>query len=70
MNPSFITCNDIGKLFFVIFWQHLKQFLATLTRCLFCSSVNRCDTHPAEIFLTFKCFFKIKLTVSLLVLYP
>ena len=36
---------------------------ATLTRCLFCSSVNRCGTLLAEIFLTFKCFFKIKWTV-------
>ena len=39
-------------------------FLATFTRCLFCSSVNRCGTHLAEIFLTFKCFFKIRWTVD------
>ena len=25
MDPGFITCNDIGKLLFVIFWKHLKQ---------------------------------------------
>ena len=25
MNPGFITCDDIGKLLFVIFWKHLKQ---------------------------------------------
>ena len=25
MNPDFITCDDIGKLLFVIFWKHLKQ---------------------------------------------
>ena len=25
MDPGFITCDDIGKLLFVIFWKHLKQ---------------------------------------------
>ena len=25
MDPSFITCDDIGKLLFVISWKHLKQ---------------------------------------------
>jgi hypothetical protein len=35
MNPSFITCDNIGKLFFVIFWKHLKQLLATLTLASF-----------------------------------
>ena len=24
MDPGFITCDDIGKLLFVIFWKHLK----------------------------------------------
>ena len=24
MDTGFITCNDIGKLLFVIFWKHLK----------------------------------------------
>ena len=54
MDPGFVTCDNIGKLLFVIFWKHLKQLfvLATVTRCLFCSSVNRCGTHLAEIFLT------------------
>ena len=42
IDTSFITCDDIGKLLFVTSLKHLKQFLATLTRCLFCSSVNRC----------------------------
>ena len=60
MDPGFITCDDIRKLLFVIFWKHLKQLFGTLTRCLFFSSVNRCGTHLAEIFLTFKCFFKIR----------
>ena len=32
----------------------------TLTRYLFCSSVNRCGTHLAKIFRAFKCFFKIR----------
>ena len=65
IDPGFITCDDIGKMLFVIFWKHLKQlFLATLTRCLLCSSVNRCGIHVAEIFLTFKCFFKIRWTVE------
>ena len=48
MDPGFLTCDDIGKLLFVIFWKHFKQFFATLTHCLFCSSVNRCGTHLAE----------------------
>ena len=26
MDPGFITCDDIGKLLFIIFWKHLKQF--------------------------------------------
>ena len=26
MDPGFLTCDDIGKLLFVIFWKHLKQF--------------------------------------------
>ena len=25
IDPGFITCDDIGKLLFVIFWKHLKQ---------------------------------------------
>ena len=25
VDPSFITCGDIGKLLFVIIWKHLKQ---------------------------------------------
>ena len=25
MDPGFITCDEIGKLLFVIFWKHLKQ---------------------------------------------
>ena len=25
MDPGYITCDDIGKLLFVIFWKHLKQ---------------------------------------------
>ena len=25
MDPSFITCDDIGRLLFVISWRHLKQ---------------------------------------------
>ena len=25
MDPGFITCDDIGKLLFVLFWKHLKQ---------------------------------------------
>ena len=64
MDPGFITCDDIGKLLFVIILKIWSSFLATLTRCLFCSSVNRCGTHLAEIFLTFKCFFKIRWTVD------
>ena len=60
MDPGFITCDDIGKLLFVIFWKHLKHLLATLTRCLFCSSVNRCGTHLAEIFSDFQMLLQNK----------
>ena len=59
LDPNFITCGDIGKLLFVISWKHF-----TLTRCLFCSSVNRCGTHTAKNFWTLKCFFKIRWTVD------
>ena len=51
MDPGFITC-DIGKLLFVIFWKHLKQLFGHFNPLLFCSSVNRCGTHLAEIFLS------------------
>jgi hypothetical protein len=30
MYPGFITCDNIGKLFFVIFWKHLKQLFGNL----------------------------------------
>ena len=30
MDPGFITCDDIGKLLFVIFWKHLKQLFGHL----------------------------------------
>ena len=45
-------------------WNIWCIFLATLSRCLFCSSVNRCGTHLAKIFWTFKCFFKIRWTID------
>ena len=64
IDPIFITCDEIGKLLFVTSLKHLKHLLATLTRCLFCSSVNRRSTQLAKIFRTFKCFFKIKRTVD------
>ena len=61
MDQSFITCDDINKLFLVKSWKHFKQlFFASLTRYLFCSSVDRCGTHLANIFRTFKCFLKIR----------
>ena len=28
MDPGFITCGDIGKLLFVLFWKHLKQLFS------------------------------------------
>ena len=58
IDTGFITCDEIGKQLFVIFLETFEA--ATLTRCLFCSSVNGCGTHLAEIILTFKCFFKIR----------
>ena len=81
MDLGFITCDDIGKLLFVIFWKllfvifwkllfvifwkHLKQLFGHFRPLpLFFSSVNRCGTHLAEIFLTFKCFFKLRRTVD------
>ena len=64
INLGFITCAEIRKLLLIIYWKDLKQFLASLTCCLFCSSVDRYGTHLAGIFLTFKCFFKIRFTVD------
>ena len=64
IDPIFITCDDIGKLLFVTSFKHLKNILATFSRCLFCSLVNRCGTHLAKIFWTFKCFFKIRRTID------
>ena len=64
IDPGFITCDEIDKMLFYIFWKHLMKHYGHLTRCLVCSSVNRCGTHLAEIFLTFKCFFKIRWTVD------
>ena len=64
MDPGFITCDALANCFLSYFGNIWSSFLATLTRCLFCSSVNRCGTHLAEIFLTFKCFFKIRWTVD------
>ena len=56
--------TTLANCFLSYFGNIWSSFLATLTRCLFCSSVNRCGTHLAEIFLTFKCFFKIRWTVE------
>ena len=56
--------TTLANCFLSYFGNIWSSFLATLTRCLFCSSVNRCGTHLAEIFLTFKCFIKIRWTVD------
>ena len=64
IDPIFITCDDIGKLLFATSLKFWSIFLATLSRCLFCSSVNRCGTHLAIIIRTFKCFFKIRWTIE------
>ena len=56
--------TTLANCFLSYFGNIWSSFLAALTRCLFCSSVNRCGTHLAEIFLTFKCFFKIRWTVD------
>ena len=56
--------TTLANCFLSYFENIWSSFLATLTRCLFCSSINRCGTHLAEIFLTFKCFFKIMWTVD------
>ena len=56
--------TTLANCFLSYFGNIWSSFLAILTRCLFCSSVNGCGTHLAEIFLTFKCFFKIRWTVD------
>ena len=56
--------ETLANCFLSYFGNIGSSFLATLTRCLFCSSANRCGTHLAEIFLTFKCFFKIRRSVD------
>ena len=53
IDPISITWDDIGKLLLVISLKHFKQLL-----------INRFGTHLAKIFRTFKCFFKLKLTVD------
>ena len=65
MDPVFITCDTLANCFLSYFGNIWSSFLATLTRCLFCSSVNRCGTHLTDFFLTFKCFFRIKWTVEI-----
>ena len=60
INPIFITSDDIGKLRFVTSLKHLKQLFGHFNPLsVFFSSVNRCGTHLAKMFRTFKCFFKI-----------
>ena len=64
MDPSFITCDDIGKLLFVISWKHLKQLFGhfnPLYVLLISQQMwHQCSKH----ILTFKCFFKIRWTVD------
>ena len=60
IDHGFITCDKLANCFLSYFGNIWSSFLATLTRCLFCSSVNRCGSHLAEMSLTFKCFFKIR----------
>ena len=64
IDTIFISYIDIGKLLFVTSLKHLKSFLATLTHCLFCSSVNRCGTHLEKGFQTFETFFNIRWTIN------
>ena len=56
--------TTLANCFLSYFGNIWSSCLAILTRCLFCSSVNRCRTQLAEIHLTFKCFFKIRWTVD------
>ena len=53
IDPIFITCDDIGKLLFVISLKHLKQLFGHFNPLSVCSSINRCGTHLARIFRTF-----------------
>ena len=64
MNPGFITCDEIGKLLFVIFWKHFKQLFGHFNPLPLLLISQQMCTHLAEIFLTFKCFFKIRQTVD------
>ena len=59
IDPGFITCDAIGKLRYVIFWKHLKQLFGHFNP-LPLLLISQQMWHPAEIFLTFKCFFKIR----------
>ena len=56
--------TKLANCFLSYFGNIWSSFLAILTCCFFCSSVNRCGTHVAEFFLTFKCFFKIRWTID------
>ena len=64
IDPIFITCDDIDKLFLSQVWNIWSSFLVTLTRCLFCSSVNRCGTPSSKNISDFQCFIKIRWTVD------
>ena len=63
MDPGFITCDDIGKLLFVIFWKHLKQLFGHFNP-LPLLLVSQQMWHPSSRNLSFKCFFKIRWTVD------
>ena len=63
METGFITCDDIGKLLFVIFWKHLKRLFGHFNP-LPLLLIRQHMWYLAEIFLAFKCFFKIKRTVD------
>ena len=59
MDQGFITCDDIGKLLFVIFWKHLKQLFGHFNP-LPLLLVSQQMWHPSSRNLSFKCFFKIR----------
>ena len=51
MDPGFITCDDIGKLLFVIFWKHLKQLFGHFN-LLPLLLISQQTWHPSSINLS------------------
>ena len=68
VNPCFVTSKIVYKLSLIEFGKHFEQLLRSLYLCppplFFCSTVNVCSIHLAEIVRTFKIRFKMQCTCN------